>query len=186
MPTSETMPHHIMDSAMLLCAERGWRSLRMADIAAKANVDETEVRTIFADKNALLRFFYDSLETNDIEHAPEDSVRDRLFALMMERLDLATPHRAAIIKMHHEGMPKVALCRAKKWLGKLPKSVGATEGSGLATLQTMALSAVWLMVIPVWFEDDSEDLARTMATLDEQLGNVESVWELVRAYLPKF
>ena len=181
----DTTPHHIMGAAMGLCAERGWRSLRMADIAVAAEIDEIQVREIFADKAALLHFFYDSLETDDIEHAPEDSVRDRLFALMMERLDLATPYRAAIIKMHHEGMPKIALCRTKNWLGKLPKAVGTTEGKGLATLQTMALSAVWMMVIPVWFEDVSEDLARTMATLDEQLGNIESLWKMFYPYIPK-
>ncbi len=182
---TDTTPHHIIGAAMRLCAERGWRSLRMADIAESAEIDEAELRAVFTDKTALLRRFYDSLETNDSEFTPEDSVRDRLFALMMERLDLATPYREAIIKMHHEGMPKVALCRTKTWLGKLPKAAGATEGVGLKTLHTMALGAIWLMVIPVWFEDDTPDLARTMATLDQQLSNAESLWQMLQPYMPK-
>ena len=180
---TDTTPDYIIGTAMRLCAERGWRSLRMADIAEAAKMTEAELRSVFADKTTLLQYFYDGLEPDTMELVPEDSVRDRLFAVMMERLDLATPYREAMIKMHHEGMPKVALCRTKSWLGTLPKAVGATEGMGLKTLQTMALGAIWMMVIPVWFEDDTPDLARTMATLDQQLSNAESLWQMLQPYI---
>ena len=181
-----TTPDHIIAATMRLCAERGWRSLRMADIAAEADISASELRTVFADKNALLHYFYDGLETDEIELVPEDSVRDRLFALMMERLDLATPHRAAIMKMHQEGMPKVALCRIKGWLGKLPKAAGTRGGSTIKTLHTMALGASWMSVIPVWFADDTPDLAQTMARLDQQLGDAESLWQTLQPYIARY
>lgn len=182
----DTTPDYVMGVAMQLCAKHGWRSLRMAEIADAAEMDEAALRAVFADKNALLHYFYDSLEPDAIELVPEDSVRDRLFALMMERLDLATPFRPALVKMHHEGMPKVALCRGKNWIETLPKAVGATEGIGLKTLQTAALGTIWMMVMPVWFEDDSPDLARTMATLDQQLENAESLWQMLRPYIARY
>ena len=178
-----TTPDYIIHAAMNLCAERGWRSLRMADIAAESDISEAELRAVFADKKTLLHHFYDGLETDEIELAPEDSVRDRLFAVMMERLDLATPFRPALLKMHQEGLPKVALCRGKSWIETLPKAVGATEGFGLKPLQTLALGVVWMTVLAVWLKDDTPDLAQTMAALDQQLSHAESLWQTLQPYI---
>ena len=54
----DTTPDYIVGVAMRLCAERGWRSLRMADIAHAAELDEASLRDVFADKTALLRWHH--------------------------------------------------------------------------------------------------------------------------------
>lgn len=179
----------IVRVALELCAERGWRRLRMKNIAEMVGISTEELKDIFAEKRDILEAFYDDLDQQSLAvgvDMDEETVRDRLFAMMMERLDCASPHREAVRKMLAEGMPKQALCRSKRWLGKVLKQAGASQGSPAAPLQQLALMAVWAMVMPVWLQDRSQDLSRTMAALDGHLGHAETAWQSVRDFLPKF
>ena len=187
--TTTPDPDVIVAAALDLCAKSGWRTLRMSEIAASARISEENLRAVFRNKTAILGHFHDRLEQQSLALAKdmtEETVHDRLFAMMMERLALAAPHRDAIQKMLHEGLPKHVLCRNKHWLNKLLKSAGATQGAGLGHLQTLALGAIWTMVMPVWFKDDSHDLAQTMAMLDGQLGLAENLWQTLQSLAPKF
>ena len=55
------------------------------------------------------------------------------------------------------------------------------SASGMAGIvRTKGLAAIYLAVMPVWLNDDSEDMAATMATLDKRLGQAESLLVLCR------
>ena len=48
------IPQHIIDTAMRLAAERGWRDLSLAEIATAAKLPLSKVHPIYPSKQAIL------------------------------------------------------------------------------------------------------------------------------------
>ena len=51
------LPRHIIDTAIKLAGEKGWRALTMADIAAKGEISMTEIYRVFPTKHDILKGF---------------------------------------------------------------------------------------------------------------------------------
>lgn len=63
------------------------------------------------------------------------------------------------------------LCRSMTWM----MEAAGIETLGLrGALKVAGLTGVYLKVLKTWTEDDSPDLAKTMAALDKDLGRAES------------
>ena len=69
------IPKHIIETAMKLAAEKGWRDLSLAEIAAAAKLPLSKVYPVFASKQAILDAF--SREINAKVLAAEDTVLRR-------------------------------------------------------------------------------------------------------------
>jgi hypothetical protein len=112
------------------------------------------------------------------ETAPEGPVRDRLFDMIMRRIDVLQAHRAGMIALlrYLPSDPPAALLlamlsrRSMEWL---------LAGAGVSThgvrgaLRVKGLLAVWLWTVRAWQRDESEDLGATMAALDTALQRAE-------------
>jgi hypothetical protein len=91
----------------------------------------------------------------------------------MRRFDALQPHQEGLkaILRDSVGNPTVLLSGA----GLLRSMAWMLEASGISAaglrgrLRVPAVTALYLSVFRVFLEDDSPDLARTMATLDRQL-----------------
>ena len=59
-------------------------------------------------------------------------------------------------------------------------SLSADGVSGLVKIK--ALSALYLRILPVWFRDDSEDQAKTMAALDRSLRRIDKVMGVCKRF----
>jgi AcrR family transcriptional regulator len=180
----------LIDAALTLAAERGWREVAMADIAKAAKVPLSKVYPLFASRQAILAAYARRVdaavlaeEEADAEALAGSSARDRLFDVMMRRFDIMRPHRLAIANIAHDGLstPLRALAgmpqllRSMAWM--LEAAAIPTDGlTGL--LRVKGLAWIYLASLRVWLRDDSSDLARTMAALDGYLRRVE--WLAVR------
>ena len=105
-------------------------------------------------------------------------MRDRLFDLLMRRIDALQAHRAGVLALLRAlpADPPTALLlalatrRSMRWM---------LEAAGIPTrgihgeLRVKGLVAVWLWTIRAWRADDNEDLAATMAALDAALRRAE-------------
>ena len=111
--------------------------------------------------------------------------RDRIFDVLMRRIDAMQPHRAGLVRLLEElrTEPGLALCL----LASLPRSMARLldaaeiESSGLfGALRVQGVTAVWLATVRAWVEDDSVDLGPTMAALDRALDRAEQVARSLR------
>jgi hypothetical protein len=108
----------------------------------------------------------------------EGSRRDRLFGILMRRIDVLQSHRAGVL----------ALLRAVPCDARLVLVLGAAnlrsmawmlEGAGISTAGPMGalcakgLLAAWLWTLRAWRRDASDDLSATMAALDQALSRAE-------------
>jgi len=103
-----------------------------------------------------------------------DAPRDRLFDVIMERLDALLPYREGLRRIARE-LPldppsglvlACALPRSVAWMYAGARI--AIEGPTMP-IRIAVLAGAYLVTLRTWFDDQGADLAKTMATLDRQL-----------------
>lgn len=178
----------IVDAAFSLAAERGWRSTTLADIAEAAGMSLAELYRHVAGRSdivAALSRLTDAKVlaggTADMDERP----RDRLFDVLMRRFDALAPYKEGLRAIWTEARmdPVSALSslpHLKRSMGWMLEAAGIRSAGFTGMVQVRGLAAVWLSVLDTWFQDDSEDLAKTMAALDSRLRQAEEIWATVR------
>ena len=167
----------ILDAGLAVVAERGWRQATLSDIAAHAGCGLADVYRHFPSKGAVIRAAVariDAAVLAETEANEEESFRDRLFDLLMRRYDALKPHREAIGALWRDlprdplaGAPLApVLARSMTWM---LEAAGAPLRTPCGLLRAKLLAGIHLSVMRVWLQDDSEDLGRTMASLDKAL-----------------
>jgi len=178
----------IVDAALELAAERGWRQIGLADIAAAAGMSLAELYRVHRSKGAVLDAFRRSVDERvlaGIDGGDEtESPRDRLFDVLMRRFDVLKPHRAAIAALMRDGSRDPlavvgTLCSLSRSMSWMLEAAGISTAGPLGRLRAQGLAAIWLGTLPTWVRDDSEDLARTMAALDRNLKRAESLVKIL-------
>lgn len=193
MDESADTPRRLIDTAMRLAAERGWRQTTLFAVAAEAGVPLVEVYRHFPTRadilTALVRQADDGvLAEYGAESAvpdPEETVRDRLFDVLMRRFDALDPYRrgiAAVLRaMRTDPLEAMALgpafARSMAWM---LRAAGVEPAGGRGVFQVGGLGAIYLAVLKVWLADDTPDKARTMADLDARLRCVERMAGAIR------
>jgi AcrR family transcriptional regulator len=174
----------IIDAALALAAEAGWRGLSLAAVARRAGLALADLYAIFPSKQAILDGFHDQVDEAvlrggepDLEH---DSAHDRLFEAVMRRFEAMAPYRSGVAAIIEDGRrdPLAVLCGTPRFL----RSMAATlEAAGIASdglgglLRAKGLGLVYLQTMRVWLRDDTPDQSRTMAALDRALRRGESL-----------
>jgi AcrR family transcriptional regulator len=170
-------------AALALAAEGGWMAVGMHDISEKSGISLPDLHEIFADRYDILAAYGRMLDRRMLEAAgpidPDTSERDRLFDLLMERFDLLNEDRAGVCAILESFLPdpKQAvislphLCRSMAWT---LDAAGIGTGGMKGIVRIMGLTGLYLDTLRTWKEDESEDLARTMAALDKNLARAES------------
>lgn len=175
-------------AAFDLIPEQGWAALSLSDVAEKADVPQDEMRRVFPCKASLLAGMAAWVEARAQETPPafedEDTIRDRLFELMMERLDILADRRPAVAAILRD-LPRAPLSALPavpallRHVGGILEEAGVSTGLPAGPLRCKGLAGVWLATLAVWVDDDSPDSARTMAALDRNLRRVEPLAQML-------
>lgn len=184
------LPKHILDRALELAAERGWRAISLSDIAAAAKVPLSQLYAIYPTKTAILDAFERELDAQVLvaaeKEAPEGSARDRLFDVLMLRFDALEPYRKAVkaILIGARRDPLLVLASLGQFMRSMAimlEAAGISSAGVPGAIRAQGLAAIYLATLRVWLEDESEDKAKTMAALDSRLRRAESwAWVLDR------
>ena len=182
--TERDLDAALIDAAMTLFAERGYAAVRLQDIADRAEMDLGILRQRVANKLDILKLFLHRLDGDvlgeDAGFGPEETVRDRLFDLLMRRFDALTPYRPALqaVLSDLRRDPAALVCLAPHGmmaLGWYLEAAGTSADGLTGAMRIKGLSVVWLHCLRIWEKDDSDDLAKTMKALDKALSQAERV-----------
>lgn len=170
-------------------AARGWDGLSLLRVASLAGVPAAELRRRCPTPLHLLRLHGRVADQAVLAGTVPDqggTVRDRIFDVLMRRIDAMQPHRAGILRLFEDLRRDPLLALAL--LGSLPRSmawmleaaeVPAPPGA-LGLLRVQGLTAVWLATVRAWSTDASSDLGATMAALDRALDRAGQVARTLR------
>ena len=185
----KTSPEKIIAATLKLATNQPWPEITMADIAEAAKLKPAELMQHFTSKLAILDGFNRQIDDQVAgvfgDASEDETVRDRLFDILMSRFDALQPQKKAIKAILRETVPfdpKASLCG----LGAIMRSMalalnllGIKSKTPLGCIKTKALAAVYVRSFKVWLEDDSADMAKTMAILDDGLAKIENLAQII-------
>lgn len=171
----------ILDAALALAEREGWRKASLGAIAHEAGVPLHEFYGEFRSRAAILGALMartDAAVLAGTAAGSDDSGRDRLFDVLMRRFDAMKPHRSALKAIARDlgTDPPTALCSAPAFLRSMAwmlEAAGLSSAGMRGRFRVRTLGALYLCVMRVFVDDDSKDLAKTMAALDRRLSQAE-------------
>jgi AcrR family transcriptional regulator len=168
----------ILTAFMTLLGERPIERIGFADIADRAGVSLAELRGEFASSLAILAAHIKELDRQVLSEIDpemeEEPPRERLFDVLMHRLELLAPHREAVRSLLRSARrdPPLAFAlnglavRSQQWM-LTAAGIDASGPKGMVRAQGLAL--LFANVLRTWVDDDDPGQARTLAALDNEL-----------------
>jgi hypothetical protein len=171
----------LIASAFGIAAERGWRAVSVAEAARRGGLRLDRARARFPARPMLLLRFGSLADQAALASADSEGPhRDRLFGILMRRIDALQANRDGVIALLR-GLPADP-CTAAMLAGASLRSMGwMLEAAGIGStgplglLRAKALLVVWLATLRAWERDTGEELSATMAALDKALQRAEQV-----------
>jgi AcrR family transcriptional regulator len=168
----------IIAAFLALLAEKRIEQIGLAEIAETADVSLALLRGEFGSTLAILAAHLKAVDravlAEDVSDMAEEPQRERLFDVLMRRLETLAPHREAVRSLLRSATrnPPLAVAlnglavRSQQWM-LTAAGVSASGPRGMMRAQGLAL--LFGSVLRTWVRDDDPGLARTMAALDRAL-----------------
>jgi AcrR family transcriptional regulator len=172
----------IIDALLGLLADQPLERIGLEDIARTAGVSLADLRGEFSSVVAILAAHMKDIDRKvlsvDAADMGEEPARERLFDVLMRRLDAHAGHKAAIRSLMRSTIcnPPLALAMnglAARSMGWMMTAAGISAAGPKGALRAQALALMYVRVLSVWANDEDPGLARTMAALDRELARAE-------------
>lgn len=174
----------IVDVALHLAETQSWATITLAAIAAEASMSLATLADHVSSKTDILRAFSRRIDKALLQSLESDPVsgepHDRLFDIMLRRIELLAPNKRAVAGILSGQGPAPS-----EW-GQLFFTALDSQGWTLAAagidsqgmrgdLRKAALAKIYADVLRIWIDDDDPGMARTMAQLDRKLRDAETL-----------
>lgn len=182
----------ILTSALTLLEDgTSWENLDFNRLAEHSQINVDVIKLYFHSKTDLYKSLMmrvdQRVEAESDKDLPGETPRDRLFELLMLRFDILNEHRTAYQHLFYQTFknPKLfrtALPRFHESMDVMLRlaDLNGRDGRGCPPLRTAAVAVVFLNAARIWLDDDSADMAPTMAELDRGLAKLDQA----RDYIP--
>lgn len=181
-----------MDSAKLFetffetIAAAGWRGVRLSALARAVDVPFSRFITHYPDARSIFAAWARQLDQTLLADTDPDITeelpRERLFDILIRRLEAASVHQPAFVRLQEDSQrdPCLALffgCNITTSMRWMLDAVGLYDEKAALYLSTI----LYPRVVKTWLTDSGPDFPATMARLDKLLKNDEILWRLVKA-----
>ena len=168
----------IVAAFLALLGEQPIENIGHTDIAARAGVSLSVLRDEFGSKLRIIAAFIKAIDRKVLEGGDadmaEEPARERLFDVLMRRLETLSPYRPAIRSLMRSARrnPGLALAlnglavNSQQWM-LTAANIGASGPKGMVRAQGLAM--LFAGVLRTFVDDEDDGLARTMAALDRAL-----------------
>jgi AcrR family transcriptional regulator len=168
----------IIAALLALLAEKRFEQVGFGDIAARAGLTLANCRAEFGATLSILAAHMKELDRKVLASASgdmaEEPPRERLFDVLMRRIEMMAPYREAIRSLMKSAQCNPALAvalnamavRSQTWM-LTAADIDAAGARGAIRAQGLAM--LFASVLRIWVDDDDEGLARTLAALDRAL-----------------
>jgi len=171
-----------IDALMALLAEQSFEDIGLAEVAGRASLKLSQLRAEFGSTLAIF-----AAHTKDIDRAvlaggdtdmTDEPPRERLFDVLMRRLEAMAPYKEAVRSMLHSarrnpGLAFALNCMAVRSQTWMLEAAGINAAGRKGALRAQGAALMFARVLSVWLHDDDPALDRTMAALDRGLASAE-------------
>ena len=178
----------VVEAFLQLLAQTSFQQIGFAAVAARAGVPLADLRAEFNSTLEILAAFMRETDRQVLSgidpELAEEPARERLFDVLMRRIEVLKPHREAIRSLARSARrdPSLALAlnglslRSQKWM----LAAAGIESAGLrGDMRAQGLVVVMARTLRTWLDDEDPGLARTMATLDRELASGERMLNFI-------
>src|SRR3954466_9346424 len=177
-PPTGTDRDKIIAAFMALLAEKRFEEIGFGEIAARSGLTLANCRAEFGSTLAIYAAHMKDLARRVLASASgdmaEEPPRERLFDVLMRRIEVMAPHREAIRSLMKSAScnPGLAFAlnglavRSQTWM-LTAADIDAAGPRGM--LRAQGLAMLFASVLRTWVDDEDEGLARTLAALDRAL-----------------
>lgn len=170
-------------AALSLATATPWRDITLAHLAEAAGRPLADLygATLWEAVDCVEEGFDRAIAVGAGALDPNQSVRDRLFDLIMRRFEAMEPHRAAVLSMEHgvDRDPTLIASahqrnvRCARWV----LAVAGLEADGMTgQARAQGLGVIIGQARAAWRTDDGGDFSKTMASLDKNLRRAEEMF----------
>ncbi len=175
-----------VEALMRLAAEQPWNDIEVGDIAREAGLTLAEFRDLFPSKGAVLgglaKMIDRTVLEGDSSDLADEPTRERLFDVLMRRLDAMAPYKDALrrITFALRGDPLSLMALNGVALNShrfMLAAAGISTEGPLGRLKLQGVVIAFARTVEVWLDDEDPALARTMAKLDKEIRGGERFME---------
>jgi AcrR family transcriptional regulator len=168
----------IVEALMRLAAMRSFEDISIRDICAEAGVTLADFRDYFPSKGAVLGGFSRRIDRAVLSQRVDDmageGARERLFDVLMRRLDAMAPYRDALREitgwLRRDPVSAWAINRTVLNSMRFMLEAAGIDSEGTAgAVKLQGLALAWNRIVAVWLEDSDPGLSKTLAELDREL-----------------
>lgn len=175
-----TKRNRIIKAALRLVEGERWRRVGLSDIAREAGLPLADVQDQFRTKTDILQAFIEAVDHEMLTRASvpdaDAPARDRVFEVVMTRLDVLKPYKNALQGLYADyrrappdpGTARLlcASMNSHKWM---LNAAGIPAEGTRGGMRVSGLMCVYSRVLPTWLKDEDPDQTKTMAVLDREL-----------------
>jgi AcrR family transcriptional regulator len=168
----------IRQAAFALAERKPWHEITMADIAQQSGLSISALMRNVEFRAAILRDFSRDIDAAMLlvfeKYPPEGEAHDRLFDVIIKRLEIMQPYRSVIgsvmkRRLGDPGEAAVMLQSVAVTIGWIAAAAKVEEEPAWRSLGKIGLGRAYIKAVSAWVRDDDPGLSRTMAALDRAL-----------------
>jgi AcrR family transcriptional regulator len=181
-PRGGTDRDKAIDALMTLLADRSFEDIGLAEVAGEAGLKLSQLRTEFGSMMAIFAAHVKEIDRQVLAGGDEDMSdeppRERLFDVLMRRLEALAPYKEAIrsLMISARRHPSLALAlnaltvRSQRWM---LEAAGISASGPRGAMRAQGAALIFARALAVWVDDEEEGHDRTMAALDRGLASAE-------------
>jgi AcrR family transcriptional regulator len=171
-----------VDALMALLTEHRFEDIGLAEVAGRAGLKLSQLRAEFGSTLTIFAAHIKDIDSvvlsgGDAEMTDEPP-RERLFDVLMRRLDALAPYKEAVRSMLRSARRNAGLAfalnamavRSQTWM---LEAAGINASGRKGALRAQGAALMFARVLAVWLDDEDPALDRTMAALDRGLASAE-------------
>ncbi len=182
-PLDPALRRELARAALILAAAGAWREVTLARLAEVSGrpLSDFYGASLWEAVDCVEEAFDRAIAESADQLDPNQSVRDRLFELIMRRFEAMEPHRAAVLAME-QGIDRDPTLmasahqrhvRCARWV----LALAGLEADGMTgQARSQGLGIIIGQARIAWRGDDAGDFTRTMASLDKNLRRAEEMF----------
>jgi AcrR family transcriptional regulator len=175
---SKAVRERIVEALMTLLADKPIERISIGEVARQAGITLAEMRAQFSSVIAIVGAHMRATDikvlSSDLSDMAEEAPREKLFDILMRRLEALTPHKQAIRSLlrstaRNPGLAMALNGFAVRSLHFMLNAADIDTAGPKGLVRAQGLALLYSRVLWVWVDDEDPGLARTMAALDREL-----------------